>query len=112
MTSKKYGNDNYWCFLEDGWSTREIAIWRGPKEHEEIVARTPNKYDAKLIVDSLIQFRSSDDKDKFSKKEMALLEFIAANCMEPYSTMASNAILWNDWDAYNKLKSEFNQIYS
>ena len=112
MSSKKYGNDQYWCFIEDEWSTREIAIWRGPKEHEEIVARAPNKYDAKLVVDALTQYRTTDNKNIFTKKEMAFLEFVVAHCVEPYSTMAANAILWNDWDTYNKLKSDFIQIYS
>lgn len=112
MSSKKYGNDKYWCFIEDEWSAREIAIWRGPKESEEIVARAPNKYDAKLIVDALTQYRTTEDKHIFTKKELAFLEFITAHCVEPYSTMAANAIIWNDWDTYNKLKSDFNQIYS
>jgi len=112
MNSKKYGNDNYWCFIEDGWTGKEVAIWKGPKEQEEIIARASNKYEAKNIVDALLQYNTIEDKTKFSKKELAFLEFVSSNCVEPYATMASNAILWNDWSVYNKLKTDFPTIYS
>lgn len=112
MSSTRYGNDHYWCFIEDGWNGKEVAVWRGPKDNEEIIARAKDKYEAKTIVDALLQFTSVEDKNKFSKKEMVFLEFVTSNCMEPYATMASNAILWNDWDTYKKLKNDFGMIYS
>lgn len=112
MNTTKYGNDRYWCFVEDGWSGKEVAIWRGPENQEEIIARAANKYDAKTIIDALLQYTAVEDKNKFSKKELAFLEFVASNCVEPYATMASNALMWNDWETYNKLKSEFPVIYS
>lgn len=112
MNATRYGNDNYWCFIEDGWNGKEVAIWKGPQEHEEIIAHAKDKYEAKTIVDALLQHTSIEDKNKFSKKELAFLEFVASNCVEPYATMASNAILWNDWTSYNKLKTDFPTIYS
>lgn len=112
MSTKKYGTDRFWCFIEDGWTGKEVAIWRGPKDKEEIIARAPNKYDAKTIVDALLGHTTIEDKNKFAKKELAFLEFVEANCVEPYSTMAANAILWGDWETYNKLKSDFPVIYS
>ena len=110
--SKRYGNDHYWCFIEDGWSGKEVVIWKGLKEHEEIIARAVSKYDAKVIIDALLQHVSVEDKNKFGKKELAFLEFVESNCVEPYSTMAANAVMWNDWETYKKLKSEFPVIYS
>ena len=112
MASKKYGNDKFWCFIEDGWTGKEIAIWKGPQEQEEVIARATDKYEAKLIIDALLVHTIVEDTSKFSKREIAFLEFLMANGKEPYSTMASNAILWNDWDVYNKLKSDFPVIYS
>ncbi len=47
-----------------------------------------------------------------SKTEMAFLEFVSAHCVEPYATMASNAILWRDRKAYQGLKNKFPQYYS
>lgn len=112
MPAKKYGNDRYWAFIEDGWNEKEVAIWKGPEDQEEVIARAKNKYEAKAIIDALLSHSTVEDKNKFGKKEMAFLEFVCSNCVEPYATMASNAILWNDWDVYNKLKSEFPVIYS
>lgn len=112
MAEKKYGNGNYWCFIEDGWNGKEVAIWRGPEGQEEIIARAKDKYEAKTIVDALLKHTEIEDKSKFSKKEMVFLAFVESNCVEPYSTMASNAILWNDWETYKKLKDEFPVIYS
>lgn len=112
MSTKKYGNNNYWCFIEDEWTGKEVAIWQGPEDKEQIIARAPNKYDAKTIVDALLTHNKLVDDNKFSKKELAFLEFVEANCVEPYATMASNAILWGDWETYNKLKTDFPVIYS
>lgn len=110
MTTR-YGNDNYWCFLEDTWINKEIAIWKGPVNSEEIIARASDKYEAKRIVDALLAYENSND-GQLHKKELAFLEFIASNSQEPYATMASNAILWNDKEAYKKLLSDFPVIYS
>ena len=111
-TESKYGNDHYWCFIEDGWSGKEIAIWRGPDGHEEIIARASDKYEAKGIVDALLALSNSSQGISLSKKALAFLEFVKANCPEPYSTMAVNAILWNDQETYKKLLSDFPVIYS
>ena len=112
MIAKRYGNSYYWCFIEDGWDGKEVAIWRGPEGRERVVCRAPDKYEAKRIVDALTNYSINEDKDKFGKKETVLLEFMQANCKEPYSTMASNTLLWNDKDAYKKLLSDFPVIYS
>jgi hypothetical protein len=112
MSAKKYGNDHYWAFIEDGWNGKAIAIWKGPEGKEEIIANAVDKYEAKVIIDALLNYVFVEDKTKFGKKELAFLEFAAANMVEPYSTMASNAILWNDRDAYNNLKEQFSVIYS
>ena len=112
MPTKKYGNERYWCFIEDGWNGKEVAVWCGPSENERVIARANDKYDAKKIVDALLHCQDVEDKNMFGKKEIAFLEFVTANCIEPYATMASNAILWNDLEAYNKLKADFNLIYS
>lgn len=109
---KKYGNDHYWAFIPEGWNNKEIAIWSGPEGNEEIIGRASNKYDAKHIVDALISYTESENRDKFDKKEVAFLEFVCSNCPEPYSTMASNAILWNDKETYRKLVEDFSKIYS
>lgn len=111
MSSKRYGNDHFWCFIEEGWNGKEVAVWKGPEGQEEIIARAKDKYEAKLIVDALLNYSNVEDKSKFGKKEMAFLEFVITHCVEPYATMASNAILWNDRDTYNKLKTDFPTIY-
>ena len=111
MSNKRYGNDHFWCFIEDGWNGKEVAIWRGPQDKEEVIARAINKYEAKTIIDALLSYVQVEDKTKFGKKELAFLEFMMANCIEPYATMSSNAILWNDREAYEKLKTDFPTIY-
>lgn len=111
MATKRYGNNNYWCYLEDGYG-KEVAIWEGLENTEQVIGRAKDKYSAKLLVDALLNFVHLDDKTKFGKKELVFLEFVCANCVEPYATMASNTILWNDREAYNKLKSDFPVIYS
>lgn len=110
--TKRYGNDHFWCFLEDGWNGKEVAIWKGPENSEEVIARAKDKYEAKTIVDALLNYVHIDDKSKLGKKELAFLEFVCANCVEPYATMASNAILWNDREIYNKLKTDWPTIYA
>lgn len=109
--SKRHGNSEYWCFLEEGWDHKEVAIWKGPDGQETVIARAVDKYQAKAIVDALLNFRNTKT-DKLGTKEIAFLEFVEAQCPEPYATMAANAILWEDLDVYNKLKSDFNVIYS
>jgi len=110
MTSKKYGNSVYWCFFEESWSGKEVAIWKGPEGSEEIIARAKDKYEAKTIVDALLKHTNTDVG--LSNKQLAFLEFVTAQCVEPYATMASNAILWKDLTAYETLKNQFPQIYS
>ena len=108
-SAKKYGNDNQWCFIEEGWSGKEVAIWKGPEGSEEIIARAKDKYEAKTIVDALLHHVNTDSA--LSNKELAFLEFVIAQCPEPYSTMASNAVLWKDKAAYENLKQKFAEIY-
>lgn len=108
----RYGNDHFWCFIEDGWANKEIAIWEGPVDNGQVIARVMNSYEAKRIIDALLNYVYIEDKNKFSKQELTFLEFGKSNFKEPYATMASNAILWNDKETYNKLKSEFSVIYS
>ena len=109
--SKKYGNGRFWCYIEDGWSGKEVAIWKGPEGSEEIIARAKDKYEAKTIVDALLKYANTEDTEGLTKKELAFLEFICANCVEPYATKASNAILWKDKAVFEKLKSKFPSIY-
>lgn len=112
MAEKKHGNDHYWCFLPEGYNGKEIAIWKGPEGSEEIIARAKDKYEAKTIVDALLKYTNVEDNTQLTKKELAFLEFVWSNCVEPYATMASNAILWNDKTAYEDLKTKFPTIYS
>ena len=113
MSSQKYGNERFWCFIEDNQPYgKEVAVWKGPSDQGEIICRASNKYEAKSIVDALLNYSPVEDKSKFSNKELAFLDFVAANCIEPYSTMASNSIIWNDKETYNKLKNDFPLIYS
>jgi hypothetical protein len=109
--AKRYGNDTFWCYIPEGWDGKEVAIWKGPEDHEQIIARAKDKYEAKNIVDALINFKNVDDT-ALSTKELAFLEFVTAHCVEPYATMASNAILWKDRQAYQDLRDKFPQIYS
>ncbi len=111
MNDRRYGNNNYWCFIPDGFDHKEIAIWHGPEGKEEIIARAKDKYDAKFILDALLNYVSIEDTTKFGKKETAFLEFVCSNCPEPYATMAQNAILWNDREQYNQLVAKFSEIY-
>jgi hypothetical protein len=110
--TKQYGNSHYWCFLEDGWSGKEVAIWKGPEGQEEIIARAKDKYEAKTIVDALLKHVNVEDTSGLTKKELAFLEFVCTNCVEPYATMASNAILWQDHQVFEELKTKFPTIYS
>jgi len=112
--SKKHGNDNFWCFLEDGWDTsRPIEIWHNLGNGEsEVMAHATDKYNAMQIVDALITHDNiSDDGNKLTNKELAFLSFVESQCQDPYSTMAMNAIMWNDRNVYNNLKSKFPEIY-
>ena len=110
IMTRRYGNAHYWCFIEDGWNGKEVAIWKGPEGSEEIIARAKDKYSAKTIVDALLHQVKTEGG--LSNKELAFLEFVIAQCPEPYGTMASNAILWKDRSAYTELKNKFPQIYS
>jgi hypothetical protein len=110
--STKYGNDHYWTFIEEGWNGKEVAIWKGPEGQEEIIARAKDKYEAKTIIDALLQHVNVEDSSKLTKKELAFLEFVSSNCVEPYATMATNAVLWNDKAAFEELKNKFATIYT
>lgn len=110
--SEKYGNYNYWCFLEDNFNEREIAIWKAINNNPYIIARAIDKYEAKLIVDALLVFKNTNQGIILDKKALAFLEFVKATCPEPYATMAANAILWNDKETYKKLLSDFAVVYS
>lgn len=107
---RKHGNENYWCELEDGWFGK-VDIWKGPEDHKQIIARAKDKYEARNIIDALINHKKTEEAG-LSTKELAFLEFVAAHCVEPYATMASNAILWRDHAAFQDLKNRFAQIYS
>lgn len=109
MATKKYGNSNYWAFVEDESNGKEIAIWKGPEDKEQIIARAIDKYQAMYIIDALLNYKYVDVK--LGTKELAFLEFVEARCVEPYCTMASHAILWKDIDVYNTLKNKFPEIY-
>lgn len=108
---KKYGNEVYWCFVPDGWTGKEVAIWKGPEGQEEVIARAKDKYEARTIIDALLK-NAHTETEGLSNKELAFLEFVTAHCVEPYATMASNAILWKDHVAYVDLRDKFPQIYS
>ena len=107
----KHGNSTYWCFIEDGWDGKEVAIWKGPEGREEIIARAKDKYEAKTIIDALLHHSDIEDSSKLTNRELAFLEFCVSNCVEPYATMASNAILWNDKSVFDDLKNKFSTIY-
>ena len=109
--STKYGNNHYWTFIEEGWNGKEVAIWKGPEGQEEIIARAKDKYEAKTIIDALLQHVNVEDSSKLTKKELAFLEFVQSNCPEPYACMAGNAILWNDKATFEELKNKFATIY-
>lgn len=108
---KKYGNDQYWIFISSGWNEKKIAVWRKNIDGGEVIAHAKDKYEAKLIIDALLNY-TVKDIGALGKKELAFLEFVCSNCVEPYATMASNTIMWNDREAYEKLKNDFPTIYS
>jgi hypothetical protein len=113
--STQYGNSRAWCFLEDGWdTTRPIEIWHslGP-DQEEVMAHATDRYNAMKIVDALIVAENvkGEVKNQLTKHEVVFLDFVSSNCQEPWSTMASNAILFQDRDQYNTVKQKFGEIY-
>lgn len=116
--TKRYGNDHYWTYLEDPANRAEYIIWEKSDVRDELGRSSPNKiaiaaskYDAKRIVDALLAYKNNDFL-VLGKKELIFLDFVKSHCPEPYSTIAANAILWNDKDAYNKLRMDFPVIYS
>jgi len=113
MTTNKYGNDFCWCFIEDKLlDNKEVAIWRDNKTGDPyIICRAIDKYEAKKIVDALLAFNNTTKGMVLDKKEIIFLEFVKSTCKEPYATMASNAILWDDREAYKKLLSDFSVLY-
>jgi hypothetical protein len=115
--TRRYGNDYYWTYIDDVSELKEYTIWeRGLCVDKEMgsptrMAVANSKYDAKRIVDALLAYKNTT-VGLLGKREFVFLDFVKANCPEPYSTMAANAILWNDKDAYNKLRMDFPVIYS
>jgi hypothetical protein len=113
--SKKYGNDKVWCFLEDGWdTTRPIEVWHTlGKGEQEVMAHATDKYNAMQVVDAIIVADNVNDdpENKLTKHEIVFLQFVCSNCLEPWTTMADNAIMWNDREAYNTIKAKFPEIY-
>ncbi len=107
----RHGNDVYWTFLEKLPSGREIGIYQKLGDSQFLLAKTFDKYSAIAIVNALISYKP-EHQETLSKKELAFLDFVKAYCPEPYSTMAANAILWNDKEVYNKLRTDFPVIYS
>jgi hypothetical protein len=107
----KHGNDLYWTFLEEIPSGREIGIYQKLGDEYFLLAKTFDKYSAMAIVNALIAYKP-DHQNTLSKKELAFLDFVKAYCPEPYSTMAMNAIMWNDKESYKKLRNDFPVIYS
>ncbi len=107
----KHGNDIYWTFVEELPTGRELGIWQKLGEECFLLAKTFDKYSAISIVNALIAYKP-EHQETLSKKELVFLDFVKANCPEPYSTMAINAIAWNDRDVYNKLRNDFPVIYS
>lgn len=114
---QRYGNDQYWTYIHDVIEKKEYIIWeKCPIVDKESgipvqIAVAKSKYDAKRIVDALLAYTNTTT-GLLGKKELAFLDFVKANCHEPYSTMATNAILWNDKNVYNKLRTDFPVIYS
>lgn len=53
---KKYGNDQVWCELEDGWETsKPIEIWENiGLGHSEVIATCGCKFNAMTIIDTLM----------------------------------------------------------
>lgn len=80
---------------------------------EEVMAHGTDKYNTMHIVDALILAEKVGDnpENKLTKHEIVFLQFISSNCAEPWTTMADNAIMWNDREAYNTLKAKFSEIY-
>lgn len=113
--SKKYGNDNVWCYLEEDWSSsKSVDIWHSiGTGQEEVMAHATDRYNAKKIVDAFITSNNvkKNGKQGLDKKEVVFLEFVSSNCAEPWSTMANNALLWQDKEAYNRIKTKFSEIY-
>lgn len=111
--SGKYGNDVFWCFPDDVPIGRSVAIWKRTSEREEIIAHGDDFYEAKFIVDALIFYHNNNPQfGLLKKKELAFLDFLKAHAPEPYATMASNTIMWNDRETYNKLLADFPVLYS
>jgi hypothetical protein len=113
--SKRYGNDRVYCFLEEGWeNARHIEIWHCIGIGlEEVMAHATDRWNAMQIVDALITAENvkDDGENKFTKRQIQLLEFVAATSVEPYTTMANNALLWEDQELYTTVKAKIQEIY-
>lgn len=113
--TKKHGNNRFWCFLEDNWDTNKpIEVWQSLGDgNEEVMAHATDRYNATKIVNSLITAENVRDNPtaKLPKKAIVFLQFVSANCNEPWTTMAANAIMWNDQSEYEKLKAKFGEFY-
>jgi len=110
--TKKYGNDKVWVYFSDEESPNEYIIWNNVGETPMKLAVCYSKYDAKLIVNGIIDYLNNNkSQSQFSKQQTVFCEFISSNCKEPWATMARNAVLWNDVEIYNNLKNRFSEIY-
>lgn len=58
---RKYGSDNCYCMLSDGWETKNpIEIWRAfGLGHREVIAITNDKFNAMIIVDAINKYDSN-----------------------------------------------------
>ncbi len=112
-TNKKYGNEEFWCILNKSTDcNKEVTIWRMIDTAEIFIATAIDNFEAKFIIDALINYIPPEDKNKFTKKEIVFLEFGVAHFKEPYKTMASNAIIWNDREMYGRLIEKFAKFYA
>lgn len=108
-TRTKYGDSEYYYFLYDKYDL-DITLYN----KDGIMGCVKNVYYAQLIIDALMNVSkyTLDDKPKFTLKQVSLLKFIESTAPEPYSTRATNALMWFDQEEYKKLLSEMAVIYS
>lgn len=113
--SKKYGNSDFWCFLEEEWTVdRPIEIWHDiGGDESEVMASATDKFNAMQIVDSLCFYskNKNNPNNLLTKHEQLFLHFVKQNCPEPLATTAENALLWHDREAYKYVKAKFAEFY-
>ena len=112
LNQNKYGNNDFWCILNNTINNDPVVIWKQTDSDEISIATAIDNFEAKYIVDALVNYIPPKDKNTFTKKETVFLEFGVAHFTEPYKTMASNAIIWNDREVYNRLIAKFSKFYA